>query len=153
MVAERGKKFFDEFQLKVADLGFRQRQVVNQERPPGKIEDNRSQGFVHRHGATTVSAHSGLVAKRLLESFTEADADVLDRVVGIDFKVTLGTDLQVKEPVPGDLRQHVIEKRNPRFDLMGAAPIEVKCHTDFGFLGRTVDRGRPCHGCLHKSHY
>ncbi len=112
MIAKCSKEFLDQFQFKVTNLGFRQRHVVDQVRPAGKIQHNRCQGFMHRHGATTITANPGLIAQCLFERFTEADAEILNSVMSIDLKVPFGTDLQVEKTMPGNLGQHVIKKRH-----------------------------------------
>ena len=62
-----------------------------------------------------------LVAERLLEGLPEHEPDILDRVVIVDVDVALGLDRQVEEPVLGEQRQHVVEKRDPGADLRHAA--------------------------------
>ena len=69
-------------------------------------------------------------------------------MVGVDLQVTFGSYLEIEEAVTGDLRQHVIQERNARFDLMCTAPVQVQSDADLGFLGAAVDRGRACHDIL-----
>jgi hypothetical protein len=124
VVTEGGKKLFDQFQLEVAYLGFRQGHIEDQEGTPREIKDNRCQRFMHRHGASAVSTDPSLVTERFFESFTETDTNILNRVVGIYLQVAFCVELQIEKTVASDLGQHMIEERHSRFNLVLPATIQ-----------------------------
>ena len=73
--------------------------VVDEERPARQVERDLHERFVERHLIGREPAHAGLVAERLLHRFAERDADVLDRVVGVDLEIALALDGQVHAAV------------------------------------------------------
>ena len=103
-----------------------------------------------------VTAQPALVAPGRVECLTEGDADVLDRVVGVDFQIAIGVDRQVHEAVPADLVEHVVEKRQPGREAAGARAVEVDGDGNLRFFGVTLyarsaivhDRGRPRRNCI-----
>ena len=57
VVTERREELLDQLQFEVADLGFRQGDVIDEKRPAGEIENHCGQRFVHRHAATAITAN------------------------------------------------------------------------------------------------
>ncbi len=57
---------------------------------PGEVHDHARQRLVERNVGVAVAADALLVAQRLGHRHAERDADVLDRVVGVDVQVALG---------------------------------------------------------------
>ena len=58
-----------------------------------------------------VTQDAAAVAGRLLDRLAQRDADIFDRVVRVDLEVAFGVDLEIDQPVPRHLVQHVVEKR------------------------------------------
>ena len=52
-------------------------------------------------------------------------------IVNVD--ITLGLDIEINQPMAGDLIQHVIEERDARLERRAAAAIEVDGHPNLGF--------------------
>ena len=71
------------------------------------------------------AAHAGLVAQRLAEHLAQHDADVLDRVVGVDVEVAGGLHGEVEAAVPAELAEHVVVEREAGRDLGRARAVEV----------------------------
>ena len=86
-----------------------------------------------------VAAHAALVADRLGDRLAERDADVLDRVVGVDVQVACGLDLEVHQSVARDLVEHVVEERHAARELGDAGAVEVQLDLDPGFGGVAGD--------------
>jgi hypothetical protein len=82
-----------------------------------------------------------LVADRLRHRLAERDADVLDRVVAVDVQVARGLDLEVDQPVAGDLVEHVVEEADAGGELGRAAAVEVDAHADLRLGGVAPDFG------------
>src|SRR3990172_4278492 len=66
------------------------------------------------------------VRERLLQGLSERYADVLDRVVEVDLDVSLCPDLQVKEAVAREVREHVVEERERRLYVAISTSVEVE---------------------------
>ena len=66
--------------------------LVHEERAARQVERDLHQRLVERDERRREPAHAGLVAERLLERGAEHDADVLDRVVGVDLEVARRLD-------------------------------------------------------------
>jgi hypothetical protein len=56
-------------------------------------------------------------------------------VVRIYRQVPFATQLQIHDRVPGEQRQHVVEKRDAGLDGRFARPVNVQRHRDAGFFG------------------
>ena len=80
-----------------------------------------------------VTADALLVADRLIEGHAQRDADVLDRVVRIDMQIALGLDVQVDQAMPGNLVEHVVQKRHTRLECRPARAVQVHPDPDPGF--------------------
>ena len=82
-------------------------------------------------------------AKRLSQNPT----DIFHSVMTVDFEIAFGTDFQIKMPVPRQLGEHVIEKRNTGPDLIFARTIKIEAYPDFRLVGL------PRLGCLTWIHF
>ena len=81
------------------------------------------------------------VAKGLVEGHTEGNANVLISVVVINFEIALSLDVEVKEPVGGDLMEHVIKKGDASVGVTLASAIDVDGDGNVGFFGGAGDGG------------
>jgi hypothetical protein len=81
----------------------------------------------------TITAQPLLAAERAPQRLAERDADILDRVMGVDVEVAAGFDLQVDQPVAGNLLEHVVEKRHAGGEAPLTTAIEVQANRDAGF--------------------
>jgi hypothetical protein len=59
------------------------------------------------------------LAQSLIDCLAERDAQIFDQVVGVDVQITPRLDIQVNQPMPCDLLEHVFEKSD--------ADIKVRC--------------------------
>ena len=80
-----------------------------------------------------------LVAERLGERLAERNADVLDRVVGVDVQVALGRDIEIEHTVARDLVEHVVEKGHAGIERAAAAAVKIELDVDLRFLGVAFD--------------
>ena len=63
--------------------------VVVQTGPPGKVDHHSGQGLVQRHISVAVATDAPLVAQGLVDSLAQGDADILDRMMGVDVQIAL----------------------------------------------------------------
>src|SRR3990172_2681971 len=109
--------------------------VVDRERGDGRaelevgpvayVEYHCRERVHHRHVGGAAPLYPGVVAERLLQGLSERYADVLDRVVEVDLDVSLCPDLQVKEAVAREVREHVVEERERRLYVAISTSVEV----------------------------
>src|SRR4029453_3535823 len=119
--------------------------LVDEEGAAGQVEGNLDERLVEGNGHRREAAHPGLVPQRLLQRLAQGEADVLDRVVGIDLEVALGRNGEVEPAVAPELGQHVGEERQPGVRRHRAGPVEVELEVDGGLAGVPVDRGGAVH--------
>ena len=81
-----------------------------------------------------IAAHALLVADGGCEGLPQGDADVLDRMVGVDVQVASGRDINIHEAVTGDLVKHVIQKRHAGDKRGQTAAIEIQANPNLRFL-------------------
>ena len=80
------------------------------------------------------------------QRLAEHDADILDRVMRIDMQIALGLHIEVEQPMPGEGRQHMVEKSDPGVDRGFTRPIEVEVDENVGLGGFAAEVGSACHG-------
>ena len=96
IVRECGEKFEAEGCGKCADTFFVKCGLIDQMRAAREIDYGAGEGFVHGDVRRAESRDAGFVAECVGEGLTEADADVFDCVVGIDFEVAFAGDGEVE---------------------------------------------------------
>ena len=93
-----------------------------------------------------VATHAQLVADGLRERLPKRDADVFNRVMGVDLQIAGGGDIDIDQAVTRDLVEHVVEKRHARGKRGHPAAIQVELDADLRFLGAANDVGGS-HAC------
>jgi hypothetical protein len=61
--------------------------------------------------------------------------------MGVNLKVSLGPDLEVDKAMPGDLIQHMIQKRDARMQVLLTGTVESYFYRNMGFGSLTGDLG------------
>ena len=79
------------------------------------------------------------VTEGLGQGLAHGDAHVFVGVVIVDVGVAAGPDLQIHQPVAGQLVEHVIQERHTGGHRAAAAAVEVQVHLHIGFTGDAVD--------------
>jgi hypothetical protein len=120
--------------------------VHNQAGAPGQVNDNAGQCFVQRYIGMTIAANTFSVAYCLVHGLTECDTNVLDRVVTVNMKITIGLDIEVKHGMTGDLIEHVVKKPNAGMQPGLAAAIKIDFDRDVGLGGLAGDFSSAIHG-------
>lgn len=95
----------------------------------------------------SVATHGLLGSYCLGKGLANGDANILHRMVGVNFKVAFGLDLKVDEAVTSNLIEHVIKKGNASIKLLFACSIEVQAHEDLSF-GRITAQFGDSHGAM-----
>src|SRR5690349_6325722 len=145
MIDEAAEKFDREIDVERADARTRERHVEFEARPSGKIDHDARQRFVERHVRVSVAANALLVADGLCNGLAKRDADVFDGMVVVDMRIAMRFDVQIDQPVTGDLVEHVIEERHARGQLLLTGAVQVDRCTDLRFAGVANDF-RKAHG-------
>lgn len=104
------KKFMEQIDVKVAYGTLDELHVVIEARTTGKIQHHPGERLIKRNIRVAVAPDAGLV-ERLIQRLTQRDANVLNRVMGIDVQIASRPDRQVNQPVARNLIEHVIKKR------------------------------------------
>ena len=104
------KKFMEQIDVKVAYGTLDELHVVIEARTTGKIQHHPGKRLIKRNIRVAVATDAGLV-ERLIQRLTQRDANVLNRVMGIDVQIASRPDRQVNQPVARNLIEHVIKKR------------------------------------------
>jgi hypothetical protein len=126
----------------------------NQVRSPAEIHHAARQAFVHRDVSfggkrilrvktVAIAANPFFVSQGLYERQSERQAAIFHCVMGVHFQITLATQRQVHNRMFGEQGEHVIEKRDTRFDGRFPPPIEVQLEADAGFFGDAPNNGLP----------
>src|SRR5690606_9237966 len=103
VVDETVEELFEKIHVEAANIGARVRYFHGQARAAGQIDDHTRQGLIKRDVGMSVTTDAFLVANGFAEGLPQRDADVLNRVVIIDMQVAVRLNVQIKQPVPGNL--------------------------------------------------
>ncbi len=106
-----------------------------QPRATREVDHHARQRLVERHVGVAVAAQPLLVAHRLRDRLAERDADVFDRVVAVDVQIAVARDVEVDQPVAGDLVEHVVEEADAGGKLGSPRAVKVQGHTDLRLVG------------------
>ena len=99
--------------------------MVDQHRPIGKIHGTTGQGLVHRQNEEAVATNTRLVTQGFLDGGAQDNAHVLDGVVVINLRITVGLNLEVDEGVAAEERQHVVEEGDAGRDFGNPRAVQV----------------------------
>ena len=145
MIDQAMEEFGNQIHIETADHGTRVIDVVFEAGPAGEVDDDARQRFIERHITVAIAGEPLLVAPGLGQRLAKGDADILDRMMGVDMQIALDIDIKVDQAVTGNLIQHVIEERYASGKLALAGAIEVETHGDLRLEGITGNFGLP-HG-------
>ena len=135
--------------VEVADVFRRRLHVVHQERPPGEVERDQRERFVHRQQEAPVTADALLHAQRLRESVAHGQTEVLHRVMAVHLQVALRLHREIESAVPREEREHVVHERDAGIDFAFSGTVQVPLHINRS-LGRfpiNFARSHPCISC------
>ncbi|MCY1455360.1 hypothetical protein D9M71_724910 [compost metagenome] len=140
MVDEALEEFLEQVNVEAADGGAGVRNMHLQAWTAGEVDHNPRQRFIERHVGVAVATDAFFVADGFGKRLAEGDTDVFHRVVVIDMQVALADNIQVDQPVTGDLVQHVLKKRYTDIESGLSGAIEVDRGFDLGFQSVALDR-------------
>ncbi len=81
------------------------------------------------------------VAQRLIDGLSQADPDILGRMMPVNVQVARARDRQVHERMPGKQLEHVVEKTDPRGNPRLPFAIQVEPQADISLASRSSDFG------------
>ncbi|MNC17940.1 hypothetical protein D3C75_658330 [compost metagenome] len=139
VVDEALEKFLEQVDVEAADRGAGEGHVHLQAWAAGEVDHHARQRLVQRHVGVAVADDALLVADGLGEGLADGDADILDGMVVVDVQVALALDVQVDQPVAGDLVEHVLEEGYTDVESGLAGAIQIDGNLDLGFQGIALD--------------
>ena len=92
-------------------------------------------------GPQSSPVDAGAVAEGLAEGVAHGEANVLVGVVVVDVRVPRGLDRDVKEPVAGDLVEHMVKEGNAGRGVGLPGAVEVQCDRHVRLFGLARDAG------------
>jgi len=106
---ERVKEMAHEIGFERADGFAAEFSTLDVVRSSAAIDSDVCERFVHWDGDIGGAADSAMVTESFANSLAKANADVFDRVVGIDAEITIDIDREVEQAVAAEESQEVIE--------------------------------------------
>ena len=104
-----------------------------------EVDHHSGEGLIEWDIGMAVAGHPLLVANCLCKGLAQADANVLNGVMGVDFKVTLGADDEIDHAMARNLIEHVIEKCDTGIQLALAGAIELDFHANLRLRSVALD--------------
>ena len=127
-IDEALKKLVHQIHVEAADARAGILHPVLQARPAGEVDDYTGQSLVQGYVGVTVAGDAFLVAQGLGEALAENNADILNRVMGIDVQVATCLHLDIEQPVARHLVEHVLEKGHSGLKTALARAVEIQRH-------------------------
>ena len=144
MVNEALEEFAEQVDIELANPGAGKLNRVFQTRPAGAVQHHSGKRFVQRYISVTITADPALVAQRLVNRLAQGNANILDRVMGVDVQIALCFDVQIDQTVTSDLVEHVVEKRQSGGKLGITRAVEIDPNLNPGFQSVALDRRDAC---------
>lgn len=119
-------KLADELRIKIADLLSRKFDPVDKPDSPAEVERGCDQRLFHRQGDVSVTCDAALITQRLGQCLTEANANILDRMMLIDFQISLRVDAQIDQRMFRQQGEHMIKKTNARANGRRTNAIQIQ---------------------------
>ena len=89
----------------------------------------------------TVAVDTTGLSESLRDCLPQCDADVFDRVVGINIEITAGLNVEINQSMASYLLEHMIKKRQAGLQLAGTGPVEVDRYADLSLAGFAMNFG------------
>ena len=96
---EPQQHFPEKGDIEAADPVLRKGGFEHQRRPSADIHDDFRHGLIHGNDRMTEALDWTMVGDQLLQALTEHDADILDRVMGVNRQVAAGRDFKAETTV------------------------------------------------------
>jgi len=138
-VGEGAKELLEQLVIELSGDARRQRAGKSAQAAPGDVDGTRRACLIHRHHRVAVSNDSCPVAESAIESLADADADVLDGVMGPGLKVSARGDAHRQATMSRHQIEHVIHEADTRATLARAVTLERQVHLDVGFRRLAFD--------------
>ena len=132
---DRVEPVLDQLGVPLAELCLREPRLPDEPRTARNIQRHARQRFVHRRIGGAVPRDPALVAQRLIDRLAQSQRAVLGRVVLIDMEIPVDLHRHVDQRMAADLFDHVIEKSDPRRDVVLSRPVEIDLDEDLRFRG------------------
>jgi hypothetical protein len=81
-----------------------------------QVESHLHESLVHRQQGCAITADAYLVSEGFGKTFTKDYGRIFDRMMRVDLEVPPHIDLEVKQAVPAEQREHMVEEWDSRFD-------------------------------------
>jgi hypothetical protein len=137
----------DQAGAQLADFWRVEMAVKDKVAPPANINSHQSQRFIHRHNSAAHAGDTAPVSQRLLQSASQNNTHILNRMVFINVQVAHGLNGQVKASMAGQSVQHVVKKTDAGLDFGLASAVKVEGQGYIGFIGLAANR------CLSLGHH
>ena len=114
VVGKPTEKLTKKIHVKTAHLSARPFDFAEQTRATRKVHNNPTQRLIKRDIAVAIARNAALIADGLFKGHSKGDSNIFNRVMVINVDIPLRLDLQINQPMAGNLIQHVVKKRNAR---------------------------------------
>jgi hypothetical protein len=111
----------------------------------GDVHHAPHQRLVQRDHGIGVTPDPGAVTQRLGDGLAQDDTGVLNRVMPIDVEIAPGLDREIEQAVPGQRREHVVEKPDSGLHVRVAPAVQVDPNSKIGLVGLAGDFGDSGH--------
>jgi hypothetical protein len=100
-----------------------------------QINDGIHKRFIHRYTSLPEPEYAPFISQSFGKSLPKDNADILNGMMCIDMKVTLGKNFEIKQAVAAEGRQHMVEKANSRGYVCFPGAIQVNLQRNVSFTG------------------
>ena len=98
------------------------------------IDNDLCKRLVHRYEHAGIAFDSSFIAKRFAKRLTEANPDILNRMMVVDINIAFCVNVQIELSVLREQIQHMIQERNIRLNLRNPCSIYLERELDIRFI-------------------
>ena len=131
----------DQLAVECADLGCLKCDVPDPESATAQVDGGGYQSFVHGKNGVTVPPDARAVAEHLIDGLTQADADVLGRMMRINVQIAGAGNREIHQRMPGEEFQHVVQKSDTGGNPGEALSIQGEPQSNISLASRASDFG------------
>lgn len=137
--------FLEEFGVEGSHLWCGKGDVPGYPRTVGKVHNHTRQRLIQGNIRAAKAGNPLAFSQRFFKSLSQGDADIFDGMMVVDMGIPTGGEVNIKQAVPCQLIQHMVEKTDTAVDAGDPGTIQVEGDRDLGFGGFTFDGGGAFH--------
>jgi len=138
-------EFLNQLRIEVTDLFRQELDPIHKRHSPAEIYGGCYERFFHRKCEMPVATDPRLVTDGLIQGSAKTNANVFHCMVLINVQIARRLDVQIKQSMSSEQRQHVIKETDASGNLRFSTAIEIDRQLNLSFSRVAFDGCRASH--------